>query len=178
MTQSEDVVVYLITHGEKANGRNPPLSPKGEDQAKAIKEHLPFNPEKIQWRIGMGLRHLETARHLKAPLYDREVTKYSPLAGIPASTADAERFWLYDGKTIHPDQYIGAVEQFGKWIVEEAIANGSLAVVTSRENIAPFNDDQPGKPGTIYRLTLLPDDEINRSYLNRRWEFEEVFVAE
>lgn len=183
-TATEDATIYLFTHPEKTNGANPKLTHNGEQQAMRMYMHTInqqpryFDIKTIPWRIGTGDRHVETAELLGAPLDSLGLVQYSPLAGVPASTESDDTLWLSGRRKIHPKQYHSPVAQFGKWIVEEAIANGSLAVVTSRENIAPFNDDQPGKPGAIYKLTLLPDDEVSISCLNRKWELEQVFVAE
>jgi len=70
--------VFIITHGEKYDGFDPEMTPKGFIQINSLLDHLPEDPPEVI--CGTGRRHLGVANALGL-----NVTCYNALVGRPES---------------------------------------------------------------------------------------------
>lgn len=174
-----EIEVWLIVHPEKENGvTNPGLSVIGHKQASRLAKVMPFAIDKVQWICGLGRCHVQTLSMIAYVLENpKSNVIFSPIVG-DASTVVEDTIVLACGAHIPLESYWAPNKDFGSWIATMAQEKGNLAVVTSGKHIAAFTDDQRGKPASIYKLTILPDNEVNCVYLNRSWKLEKVFVTD
>lgn len=94
--------IYVVTHGSKSGGANPPMNETGFDENRALRARLPKNPPEVV--CGTGRRHLDVATALGL-----EPTRYSGLVGSPDSLETVEggkkMIILADGTAVDPNSY-------------------------------------------------------------------------
>lgn len=103
--------IFIVTHGAKKSGPNPPLSPAGKAQVSS----LPIPTGITSVIVGTGQRFADTYRAIKDKVGDIPV-KYSPLCGSADSGEKGEsgfQVTLVDSTVVEPEDYIGLVGTAG-----------------------------------------------------------------
>jgi hypothetical protein len=150
--------VYIVTHGDKENGPNPRMTPKGFEQVRAMREVLPKEPKDVV--SGIATRHFNVAEGLGLT-----ITRYTCVAGDSTSLdkkPDGRKVIVFgDGREVpHDDNLVTTTKDMATASVQLLCELSDGTVVCAGRplmlNLAEAGHQPitgPGKSASVYAVT-------------------------
>jgi hypothetical protein len=148
--------IFVVTHGDKTNGPNPRMTPKGFEEIASLRHLLPVKIPVLV--VGTGGRHLDVATALNY----NEIRRYSSVVGDPDSmeVIDGEKIViLSDGTHINIALYTSladnsvSAKRFITGLADKTV------VCSGRPFMIALGIN--GKSAAVYRI-LCNDGEIRQ----------------
>ena len=154
--------VFVVTHGDKETGPNPPMTHKGFEQVHAMRKVLPNHPTAVV--CGTALRHFQVAEALGLT-----ITRYTSVAGDSTSLdkkpdksmvivfADGREVPYDDGVVTITKDLAQAAVQLICDLPDGAIICAGRPFMLNLVAAGHTPATGPGKSASVYAVTVVLD---------------------
>jgi len=144
-------LIYLVTHPEKMSQPDPPLTPRGEKQAIALRDCLPKKSPLVL--CGTGRRHLVTLRLLNI---DAARTEFSDTIGVPHSLLPGGKtVVLACGEHISKAFYTSVQDRADAFRARLTALPDDSIVITSRGNVRSLDGAADPTEAAVYQFDTV-----------------------